>query len=242
MENNIFGSYVRSISEFHVVYYVTMSVVILVIATACAMRVGVFFPYDPLPRNVTFISSILLLGVCLWLCVKMSYPFAYVVTWGINKVRRHYGMPALSYKARCNQAAKEEELARKEMEDTIMCYLRYVLPKFLTEEQIMKFEGEVKNWMENPEYRPEEILWLWKCAVSPRDMQHLIWNIAFRLGFKKGYGLDCAAEFAQAMFPELFKEMKHESIKNFTIGRKNPNFIPLDKPDKGSIKFHYEHK
>ncbi len=208
----------------------------------CATLVGASFPHDTLPRNVTFLSTILLMGGFQWACIKMAYPFSCGILWIINKVRRHYGMPALSYKARCNQAAKEEELARKEMEDTIMCYLRYVLPKFLTEEQIDKFRGEIKNWMANPEYRPEEILWLWKCAVSPRDMQHLIWNIAFRLGFKKGYGLDCAAEFAKAMFPDLFKDMKHESIKNFTFAANNPDYILIDKPDKGSIKFHYEHK
>lgn len=100
MDNIKFGSLGRSVSEFQVVMYVVTSAVILMVATMCAIRVGASFPHDTLPRNVTLIVSILLQGVFLWICIKMSFPIAYGVIWGINKVRQCYGLPILSYQAR----------------------------------------------------------------------------------------------------------------------------------------------
>lgn len=235
-----FRSAIRNTSEFRLATVVATCVVILVLSTMGAMWIGSHFPGDPLPRYVIFFSSIILMGLLFRLFYRLSEPIATIVIGLINFIRRKRGKQSLSYQARCDEAEEEKRKQREHLKSTISAYVRHEITPFLPENEVTILKEEILKWIENAEYRPDYIQWHWKHGVHNIDMRHFIWNIAIRLDSKEGHSMTCACEFVSHLFEDLFHDIKFETIRNLTISEKDSHYIMLDRPDKGSIKFHYK--
>ena len=88
-------------------------------------------------------------------------------------------------------------------------------------------------------------MWKWKVKVTSRDVRHLTWNIAKRMGMKTegGYSTFACARFVKTMFPELCIKKDGSVCTDDYLARnlKEPNdndFIMIDEPDPNSIGFH----
>ena len=84
-------------------------------------------------------------------------------------------------------------------------YIREVMKPLLDEKDIDALWIEYKNWIENSMHHPISRMWKWKVKVTSRDVRHLTWNIAKRMGMKTegGYSTVACARFVKTMFPEL---------------------------------------
>ena len=106
------------------------------------------------------------------------------------------------------QQKKREKFAldRKEI---MQEYIYYSLGPLLDEQDILAVWLEYEGWISSSTYQPKPRLCKWKEKVTSRDVRHLTWNIAKRMGMENGY-------------------------KSETCGR-----IKIDKPEPHSIAFHF---
>ena len=124
-------------------------------------------------------------------------------------------------------------------------YIREVMEPLLDEKDIDALWIEYKNWIENSMHHPISRMWKWKVKVTSRDVRHLTWNIAKRMGMKTegGYSTVACARFVKTMFPELCIKKDGSVCTDDYLARnlKEPNdndFILIDEPDPNSIGFH----
>ena len=124
-------------------------------------------------------------------------------------------------------------------------YIREVMKPLLDEKDIDALWIEYKNWIENSMHHPISRMWKWKVKVTSRDVRHLTWNIAKRMGMKTegGYSTVACARFVKTMFPELCIKKDGSVCTDDYLARnlKEPNdndFIMIDEPDPNSIGFH----
>ena len=124
-------------------------------------------------------------------------------------------------------------------------YIREVMEPLLDEKDIDALWIEYKNWIENSMHHPISRMWKWKVKVTSRDVRHLTWNIAKRMGMKTegGYSTVACARFVKTMFPKLCIKKDGSVCTDDYLARnlKEPNdndFIMIDEPDPNSIGFH----
>ena len=146
-----------------------------------------------------------------------------------------------------SRSAKENEERRTqfiEMRKEIMEeYVYWAVAPLLDESDLLAFWLEYKQWIESPTYQPRKRMWKWKVKVTSRDMRHLTWNIAKRMGMDKGYSTKTCGRFIKTMFPELClkrdgSQCTEEYLANNLLEEKDTDFIKIDKPDFPSIAFH----
>lgn len=125
-----------------------------------------------------------------------------------------------SYETQCMKKLRSNAENRDKVCQIIMEYVEHVMPPFLTKEDF---------------------------ASVCSDIRHFIWNIAERMSRSmnlpksKNYEYDGESRirFMTAMFPDLFKDISHNTLKNFTH---KPDFgqIKLDRLNRSDLYFHYE--
>lgn len=146
-----------------------------------------------------------------------------------------------------SRSAKENEERRTqfiEMRKEIMEeYVYWAVAPLLDESDLLAFWLEYKQWIESPTYQPRKRMWKWKVKVTSRDMRHLTWNIAKRMGMDKGYSTKTCGRFIKTMFPELClkrdgSQCTEDYLANNLLEEKDTDFIKIDKPEPHSIAFH----
>ena len=146
-----------------------------------------------------------------------------------------------------SRSAKENEERRTqfiEMRKEIMEeYVYWAVAPLLDESDLLALWLEYKQWIESPTYQPRKRMWKWKVKVTSRDVRHLTWNIAKRMGMDKGYSTKTCGRFIKTMFPELClkrdgSQCTEEYLANNLLEEKDTDFIKIDKPEPHSIAFH----
>lgn len=145
------------------------------------------------------------------------------------------------YDRHCREAQEAHDLYLKRRDETIMEYLKTVLPPLLPEDEVVYLIGQLQAFIKDPGYTPEGIGWHWKTRVTSFDVRYLIWNITIRLGQgKNGYsGMTCAI-FLQRLFTDLCGGISIDALRNLT--QKGTWYaIRRDIPDsKESFEFHLD--
>ena len=146
-----------------------------------------------------------------------------------------------------SRSAKENEERRTqfiEMRKEIMEeYVYWAVAPLLDESDLLAFWLEYKQWIESPTYQPRKRMWKWREKVTSRDVRHLNWNIAKRMGMDKGYSTNTCGRFIKTMFPELClkrdrSQCTEDYLANNLLEEKDTDFIKIDKPEPHSIAFH----
>lgn len=146
-----------------------------------------------------------------------------------------------------SRSAKENEERRTqfiEMRKEIMEeYVYWAVAPLLDKSDLLAFWLEYKQWIESPTYQPKKRIWKWKEKVTSRDVRHLTWNIAKRMGMDKGYSTKTCGRFIKTMFPELClkrdgSQCTEDYLANNLLEEKDTDFIKIDKPEPHSIAFH----
>ena len=148
----------------------------------------------------------------------------------------------LSLSAEENSKKREKFIqGRKELMEA---YIRGIMKPLLPEADINALWLEYEQWIESSTYHPTGRMWKWKEKVTSRDVRHLTWNIAKRMGMENGYGTKTCGRFIMTMFPELClkrdgSKCTEEYLANNLLEEKETDFIKIDKPDPNSIAFHF---
>ena len=148
----------------------------------------------------------------------------------------------LSLSAEENSKKREKFIqGRKELMEA---YIRGIMKPLLPETDIEALWLEYEQWIESSTYQPTSRMWKWKEKVTSRDVRHLTWNIAKRMGMENGYGTKTCGRFIMTMFPELClkrdgSKCTEEYLANNLLEEKETDFIKIDKPDPNSIAFHF---
>lgn len=129
--------------------------------------------------------------------------------------------------------------ARRESDkvNAIMAYLKVAMPPFMPKDQVERLCQEVLEWIKDPEYFPTEGVHVYR-EFSTLDARHLICNISERLG--KNYIGHNRSQFIKALFAETCQQLEEPAIYKNIKERPLEGHIKYDKPDEGSIAFHYE--
>lgn len=147
------------------------------------------------------------------------------------------------YVKRAEEVRVETEAERQQKKETIMNYVRYVMPVILKEEDMQVFCLEIQGWLDNSGYKPIGRNWKWKedakFKVKHLDVRHLIWNIAVRMRMSDGYNTMVCACFLKQMFPDLCKDVKDTTLSQCLKADPNKGNITIDEPDDNSYTFHY---
>ena len=141
------------------------------------------------------------------------------------------------------QQKKREKFAldRKEI---MQEYIYYSLGPLLDEQDILAVWLEYEGWISSSTYQPKPRLCKWKEKVTSRDVRHLTWNIAKRMGMENGYKSETCGRFVKAMFPDLCVKRDGspctDSYLSQNLLEEKPNdLIKIDKPEPHSIAFHF---
>ena len=141
------------------------------------------------------------------------------------------------------QQKKREKFAldRKEI---MQEYIYYSLGPLLDEQDILAVWLEYEGWISSSTYQPKPRLCKWKEKVTSRDVRHLTWNIAKRMGMENGYKSETCGRFVKAMFPDLCVKRDGSPCTDAYLSQnllvENPNdLIKIDKPEPHSIAFHF---
>ena len=106
-----------------------------------------------------------------------------------------------------NLSAEENSKKREKIiqgrKELMEAYIRGIMKPLLPEADIDALWLEYKQWIESSTYQPTSRMWKWKEKVTSRDVRHLTWNIAKRMGMENGYGTKTCARFIMTLFPEL---------------------------------------
>ena len=136
-------------------------------------------------------------------------------------------------------AAHEQARKKREADkvNAIMAYLKVAMPPFMPKDQVERLCQEVLEWIKDPEYIPTEGVHVYR-EFSTLDARHLICNISERLG--KNYIGHNRSQFIKALFAETCYQLEEPAIYKNIKERPLEGHIKYDKPDEGSIAFHYE--
>lgn len=136
-------------------------------------------------------------------------------------------------------AAHEQARKKREADkvNAIMAYLKVAMPPFMPKDQVERLCQEVLEWIKEPEYIPTEGVHVYR-EFSTLDARHLICNISERLG--KNYIGHNRSQFIKALFAETCYQLEEPAIYKNIKERPLEGHIKYDKPDEGSIAFHYE--
>lgn len=136
-------------------------------------------------------------------------------------------------------AAHEQARKKREADkvNAIMAYLKVATPPFMPKDQIERLCQEVLEWIKDPEYIPTEGVHAYR-EFGTLDARHLICNISERLG--KNYIGHNRSQFIKALFAETCHQLEEPAIYKNIKERPLEGHIKYDKPDKGSIDFHYD--
>ena len=141
------------------------------------------------------------------------------------------------------QQKKREKFAldRKEI---MQEYIYYSLGPLLDEQDILAVWLEYEGWISSSTYQPKPRLCKWKDKVTSRDVRHLTWNIAKRMGMENGYKSETCGRFVKAMFPDLCVKRDGSPCTDSYLSQnlleeKPDDLIKIDKPEPHSIAFHF---
>lgn len=144
----------------------------------------------------------------------------------------------IQYAQRCKEYEQAQEQQRQMMIAAIMEYTRHTMSPFVYDDgELEKLCCEIQKWADNYTYTPAPVRL--KQKLTTVDLRHFVWNIGERLGSKNDYSGYVRADFIKSMFPSIFMDMNHDSIRNFKF-QPNKGNIVIDEPDKDDWHFHYE--
>ena len=150
-----------------------------------------------------------------------------------------------------NLSAEEKRKKREKFiqgrKELMEAYIRGIMKPLLSEADIDALWLEYKQWIESSTYQPTSRMWKWKEKVTSRDVRHLTWNIAKRMGMENGYGTKNCGRFIKTMFPDLCikrdgSQCTEDYLANNLLEEKDTDFIKIDKPNPNSIAFHFGEK
>jgi len=141
------------------------------------------------------------------------------------------------------QQKKREKFAQ-DRKEIMQEYVYFTLGPLLDEQDILAVWLEYDGWISSSTYQPKPRLCKWKEKVTSRDVRHLTWNIAKRMGMDNGYSSETCGRFVKALFPDLCVKRDGSPCTDAYLSQnllvENPNdFIKIDKPDPHSIAFHF---
>lgn len=150
-----------------------------------------------------------------------------------------------SYTKQCMESMRKTIESREYVSEIIMDYINHVMPPFLSREDFASVCNDIRLWIMNSSHLPNAVVV--SEELTSLDIRHFIWNIAERIcrqmGLSKSknyeYDGESRIRFMTAMFPDLFKDMSRNTLKNFTH---KPDFgnIRLDRLNRSDLCFHYE--
>jgi hypothetical protein len=147
-----------------------------------------------------------------------------------------------------SRSTRENEEKRKQFiekrKELMKEYILWAVAPLLDEADARALWLEYEQWIESSTYHPIGRMWRWKEKVTSRDVRHLTWNIAKRLGMDLGYSSKTCGRFIKTMFPDLCikrnqSQCTEEYLANNLLEEKDTDFIKIDKPDPHSIAFHF---
>ena len=141
------------------------------------------------------------------------------------------------------QQKKREKFAQ-DRKEIMQEYIYYSLGPLLDEQDILAIWLEYEGWISSSTYQPKPRLCKWKEKVTSRDVRHLTWNIAKRMGMENGYKSENCGRFVKALFPDLCVKRDGspctDSYLSQNLLEEKPNdLIKIDKPEPHSIAFHF---
>lgn len=141
------------------------------------------------------------------------------------------------------QQKKREKFAQ-DRKEIMQEYIYYSLGPLLDKQDILAVWLEYEGWISSSTYQPKPRLCKWKEKVTSRDVRHLTWNIAKRMGMENGYKSETCGRFVKAMFPDLCVKRDGspctDSYLSQNLLEEKPNdLIKIDKPEPHSIAFHF---
>ncbi len=139
---------------------------------------------------------------------------------------------------------KKREKFAQDRKEIMQEYIYYSLGPLLDEQDILAVWLEYEGWISSSTYQPKPRLCKWKEKVTSRDVRHLTWNIAKRMGMENGYSSETCGRFVKALFPDLCVKRDGspctDSYLSQNLLEEKPNdFIKIDKPEPHSIAFHF---
>ena len=139
---------------------------------------------------------------------------------------------------------KRREKFAQDRKEIMQEYIYFTLGPLLDEQDILAIWLEYEGWISSSTYQPKPRLCKWKEKVTSRDVRHLTWNIAKRMGMENGYKSENCGRFVKALFPDLCVKRDGSPCTDAYLSQnllvENPNdFIKIDKPDPHSIAFHF---
>ena len=141
------------------------------------------------------------------------------------------------------QQKKREKFAQ-DRKEIMQEYIYYSLGPLLDEQDILAVWLEYEGWINSSTYQPKPRLCKWKEKVTSRDVRHLTWNIAKRMGMENGYKSENCGRFVKALFPDLCVKRDGspctDSYLSQNLLEEKPNdLIKIYKPEPHSIAFHF---
>lgn len=141
-----------------------------------------------------------------------------------------------SYDQRRLQFLKEQEEKRLELVNCVIAYTKHIMPGIMENADIDKLCVEVRNWADNPEYKPLPVRM--NANGDKLDAKHYVWNISRRFG-KEHFKLENRNAFIQLLFPDMFRDNDLESMKNLKLNPQKGT-IKIDEPEEDSYLFAYQ--
>ena len=154
--------------------------------------------------------------------------------------RKIVGLMSLS----AEEQQKKREKFAQDRKEIMQEYIYYSLGPLLDEQDILAVWLEYEGWINSSTYQPKPRLCKWKEKVTSRDVRHLTWNIAKRMGMENGYKSENCGRFVKALFPDLCVKRDGspctDSYLSQNLLEEKPNdLIKIDKPEPHSIAFHF---
>ena len=142
------------------------------------------------------------------------------------------------------QQKKREKFAQ-DRKEIMQEYIYYSLGPLLDEQDILAVWLEYEGWISSSTYQPKPRLCKWKDKVTSRDVRHLTWNIAKRMGMENGYKSETCGRFVKALFPDLCVKRDGSPCTDSYLSQnlleeKPDDLIKIDKPEPHSIAFHFK--
>ena len=142
------------------------------------------------------------------------------------------------------QQKKREKFAQ-DRKEIMQEYIYYSLGPLLDEQDILAVWLEYEGWISSSTYQPKPRLCKWKDKVTSRDVRHLTWNIAKRMGMENGYKSETCGRFVKALFPDLCAKRDGSPCTDSYLSQnlleeKPDDLIKIDKPEPHSIAFHFK--
>ena len=147
-----------------------------------------------------------------------------------------------------NLSAEEQQKRREKFaldrKEIMQEYVYFTLGPLLDEQDILAVWLEYEGWISSSTYQPKPRLCKWKEKVTSRDVRHLTWNIAKRMGMENGYKSETCGRFVKAMFPDLCVKRDGSPCTDSYLSQnlleeKPDDLIKIDKPEPHSIAFHF---